>query len=147
MAWQSGMTVANIIGVTPSRESVSLLAAEGAVEGIVYFTFGVASQGYAGLHGNVDYVAKTPVVGLRLVRRPLRPSFLAVILTEMYLRGVCSCQEINNIEAQRPRPEPVGAEPDGRQGERGGAGARAERAAERYDRPTGVPTTSATTHS
>lgn len=63
---QSGMTVANVIGVTPSRESVSLLAAERAVEGIVYFTFGVASQGYAGLHGNVDYIAKTPVVGLRL---------------------------------------------------------------------------------
>jgi len=41
---ESGMTVVNVIGVTPSRESMSLLAAENAVEGIVYFTFGVASQ-------------------------------------------------------------------------------------------------------
>ena len=32
---------------------------------LIYYTFGVARQGYAGLHGNVAYVEGTPVVGLR----------------------------------------------------------------------------------
>lgn len=62
---RSGMTVANVIGVVPSAESVVHLASNPRIAGIVYFTFGVASQGYAGLHGNVAYVNGTPVVGLR----------------------------------------------------------------------------------
>lgn len=62
---QSGMTVANVIGVTPSRESVADIAAQPEVDAIVYFTFGVADQGYAGLHGNVAYVNEKPVVALR----------------------------------------------------------------------------------
>jgi hypothetical protein len=41
------------------------VAAQQEVEAIVYFTFGVADQGYAGLHGNVAYVNNTPVIGLR----------------------------------------------------------------------------------
>ena len=62
---QSGMTVANVIGVAPSKESVLPLAMQAAVDAIVYFTFGVADQGYAGLHGNVAYVNNKPVIGLR----------------------------------------------------------------------------------
>jgi hypothetical protein len=62
---QSGMSLANVIGVVPSRASVADIAAQPEVEAVVYFTFGVADQGYAGLHGNVDYVDGTPVIGLR----------------------------------------------------------------------------------
>ena len=61
----SGMRVANIIGVTPSEQSVAAIAAQPQVDSIVYFTFGVADQGYSGLHGNVAYVNGKPVVGLR----------------------------------------------------------------------------------
>lgn len=61
----SGMTLANVIGVTPSNESLAHLAAQPEVESLVYFTFGVASQGYAGLHGNVAYINNKPVIGLR----------------------------------------------------------------------------------
>ena len=46
-------------------ESVEALALEPQVSAVVYFTFGVADQGYSGLHGNVAYVHGTPVVGLR----------------------------------------------------------------------------------
>ena len=62
---ESNMTLANVIGVVPSYESVEALALESQVAAIVYFTFGVADQGYSGLHGNVAYVHGTPVVGLR----------------------------------------------------------------------------------
>ena len=64
---RSGMTLANVIGVVPSEQSVAPLAAAAEVAGVVYFTFGVADQGYAGLHGNVAYVGDggKPVVGLR----------------------------------------------------------------------------------
>ena len=62
---RSGMTLANVIGVVPAEQSVASIAASTAVKAVVYFTFGVADQGYAGLHGNVAYVAGTPVVGLR----------------------------------------------------------------------------------
>ena len=64
---RSGMTLANVIGVVPSEQSVAPLAAAAEVAAMVYFTFGVADQGYAGLHGNVAYVgdAGKPVVGLR----------------------------------------------------------------------------------
>ena len=54
---QSGMSLLNVIGVTPSRDSLSALVAEPAVQSVVYFTFGVATQGYAGLHGNIAYIA------------------------------------------------------------------------------------------
>ena len=62
---RSGMTLANVIGVVPSEQSVAELAANPDIKSLVYFTFGVADQGYAGLHGNVAYVSGTPVVGLR----------------------------------------------------------------------------------
>ena len=59
------MSVVNVIGVTPSEQSVAVIAAQPEVDGIIYFTFGVADQGYAGLHGNVAYTNGKPVVGLR----------------------------------------------------------------------------------
>ena len=62
---QSGMTIANVIGVVPSKESVSDLAQQSDIQALVYFTFGNATQGYAGLHGNVAYEYGTPVIGLR----------------------------------------------------------------------------------
>jgi hypothetical protein len=62
---QAQMSVVNVIGVTPSEQSVATIAAQPEVDSIVYFTFGVADQGYAGLHGNVAYVNDKPVVGLR----------------------------------------------------------------------------------
>ena len=61
----SNMTLVNVIGVVPSYQSVETLASRPEVDAIVYFTFGVANQGYSGLHGNVAYVHDTPVVGLR----------------------------------------------------------------------------------
>lgn len=68
----AGMRLANVIGVAPSEQSVAALAAQANVDGIVYFTFGVADQGYAGLHGNVAWIkgvgggsSSKPVVGLR----------------------------------------------------------------------------------
>ena len=36
------------------------------VDAAVYFTFGAARFGYAGLHGNVAYINRKPVVGPRL---------------------------------------------------------------------------------
>eukprot|EP00940_MAST-03C_sp_MAST-3C-sp2_P002449 g2449.t1 len=66
MMRMSNMTVANVIGVVPSVESVDDLARQDNIEGLIYFTFGKASEGYSGLHGNFDYVHETPVVGLRL---------------------------------------------------------------------------------
>ena len=80
---QSGMSLVNVIGVAPSAQSVAPLLAQPHVDGVMsaprprrrprrpahrrgsYFTFGVADQGYAGLHGNVAYVGGKPVVGLR----------------------------------------------------------------------------------
>ena len=62
---QSGMSLVNVIGVTPSLESVTALIQQPEIDSMVYFTFGVAAQGYAGLHGNVAYVHGKPVVGLR----------------------------------------------------------------------------------
>jgi hypothetical protein len=62
---QSGMTVANVIGVVPSKESITDLINQPDVEAIVYFTFGNATQGYAGLHGNVAYESEKPIIGLR----------------------------------------------------------------------------------
>ena len=62
---QSGMTLANVIGVVPSKESITDLISQPEIDGIVYFTFGNASQGYAGLHGNVAYESDKPVIGLR----------------------------------------------------------------------------------
>ena len=62
----ANMTVVNPIGVTPSRESMARLAKLDEVNGIVYFTFGKAAEGYSGLHGNVDYIGSTPVVGARM---------------------------------------------------------------------------------
>ena len=61
----AGMTLANVIGVTPSNDSLAHLAAQPEVESLVYFTFGVASQGYAGLHGNIAYINNKPIIGLR----------------------------------------------------------------------------------
>lgn len=62
----SNMSLLNVIGVTPSEESVRALANETDIDGLIYFTFGKASDGYAGMRGNVDFVGDTPVVGLRL---------------------------------------------------------------------------------
>ena len=62
---EARMSVVNVIGVTPSEQSVAVIAAQPEVDGIIYFTFGVADQGYAGLHGNVAYTNGKPVVGLR----------------------------------------------------------------------------------
>jgi len=61
----SGMTLANVIGVVPSEESISELINQPEIEAIVYFTFGNASQGYAGLHGNIFYESNKPIIGLR----------------------------------------------------------------------------------
>ena len=52
---QANMSVLNPIGVTPSHDSLSRLAALDEVDAVVYFTFGKAAEGYSGLHGNVDY--------------------------------------------------------------------------------------------
>ena len=44
---RGGMTVANVIGVVPSKESVIELTQQPEIEALVYFTFGNASQGYS----------------------------------------------------------------------------------------------------
>ena len=62
----ANMSVLNPIGVTPSVESLSHLMALPQVASSVYFTFGKAGNGYAGLHGNVDYLYSKPVVGARM---------------------------------------------------------------------------------
>merc|ERR1712196_612281 len=41
------------------------MGAQPQVEGLIYYTFGPARMGYAGLHGNVAYVSGKPVVGAR----------------------------------------------------------------------------------
>ncbi len=63
---RANMSVLNPIGVTPSVESLSRLMALPEVASSVYFTFGKAQNGYAGLHGNVDYLAGKPIVGARM---------------------------------------------------------------------------------
>jgi hypothetical protein len=63
---RAGQTVLNLIGVTPSAESVQALMAQQQIQGLIYFTFGPARMGYAGLHGNVAYIQGKPVVGARL---------------------------------------------------------------------------------
>jgi hypothetical protein len=63
---RAGQTLLNVIGVTPSAESVNALMAQEQIEGLIYFTFGPAQMGYAGLHGNVAYISGKPVVGARL---------------------------------------------------------------------------------
>ena len=56
----------NVLGVTPSAESLAPLAREAPVEAISYLTFGAERFGYAALHGNVAYLEGKPVVGVRL---------------------------------------------------------------------------------
>eukprot|EP01079_Euglenida_sp_SAG-EU17-18_P000923 gene923-2577_t len=63
---QSGQSLLNVIGVTPSEESVAPLVAQQAVSGAVYLSFSDASAGYAALHGNVAYVGGKPVVSPRI---------------------------------------------------------------------------------
>merc|ERR1712072_829321 len=58
----------NVIGVTPSQESLAMLTNKAEIESIGYFSFSVASMGYAALHGVVSYQGirnDVPVVGLR----------------------------------------------------------------------------------
>lgn len=66
---RSEQTLCNVIGVTPSQESLAQLVNHTQIESICYFTFGPAQMGYAALHGTVSYVGnaarKIPMVGLR----------------------------------------------------------------------------------
>mmetsp|Transcript_11663 Transcript_11663/g.20439 ORF Transcript_11663/g.20439 Transcript_11663/m.20439 type:complete len:290 (-) Transcript_11663:456-1325(-) len=62
----SGQSLVNVIGVVPSRESLSQLVVQDAIKSVVYFTFGPASMGYSALHGNVDMQQGVPVVAPRL---------------------------------------------------------------------------------
>jgi hypothetical protein len=83
---QTGMSLANVIGVAPSEESVYHIAAQPEVESIVYFTFGVADQGYAGLHGKqiqrtLAYRAVQRTLAYRAVQRTL-----AYRAFDLYLR-------------------------------------------------------------
>ena len=63
---RSGQSVLNVIGVTPSAESLESLVTQEQIKGVVYFTFGAERMGYAGLHGNVAYLHGKPIVGARL---------------------------------------------------------------------------------
>lgn len=62
---RSGQSLLTVIGAVPSAQSLAFLGAQDGIEGIVYLTFGVADQGYAGLNGNVARVENTTVVGTR----------------------------------------------------------------------------------
>ena len=63
---RSGQRLVNVIGVSPTVESLEALVEQAQVDAVVYFTFGAARMGYAGLHGNVAYLKGKPVVGARL---------------------------------------------------------------------------------
>ena len=63
---RSGQRLVNVIGVSPTVESLEALVEQPQVDAVVYFTFGAARMGYAGLHGNVAYLKGKPVVGARL---------------------------------------------------------------------------------
>ena len=63
---QSGESLLNVLGVTPSAESLEALTQQPQVAAISYLTFGAERFGYAGLHGNVAYLGDKPVVGVRL---------------------------------------------------------------------------------
>jgi len=63
---RAGHRLVSVIGVTPSAESMQPLMEQEQIDGAIYFTFGAERMGYAGLHGNVAYVAGKPVVGARL---------------------------------------------------------------------------------
>ena len=63
---KAGQTIVNVIGVNPSYDSLDALMAQDQIEAAIYFTFGPAQMGYAGLHGTVSYVHGKPVVGGRL---------------------------------------------------------------------------------
>lgn len=42
---KSAQTLCNVVGVTPSQESLAMLASEAQIESICYFTFSLASMG------------------------------------------------------------------------------------------------------
>jgi len=62
----SEQSLVNVIGVVPSRQSLTQLVRAEAVTSIVWFEFGPSSMGYSALHGNFDMQEGVPVVAPRL---------------------------------------------------------------------------------
>ncbi len=80
---RSGERLLNVLGVTPSAESLLPLMREPSIDAVSYLTFGAARMGYAGLHGNVA-----------CARHPLRSGISPAPLLHL----------ARALAASRPRP-------------------------------------------